>query len=89
MIVEAIGDYVGGRAALGRLNILIPGASAARDGLCDLLEEAGARVDIVTTYRTAGAKQSGANTSQCPARRGRDRLRAFYDLVSFRRVLWN
>jgi uroporphyrinogen III methyltransferase/synthase len=52
MIVEAIGDYLGGQSALGRLNVLIPGASAARDGLCDLLEEAGARADVIIAHRT-------------------------------------
>jgi uroporphyrinogen III methyltransferase/synthase len=52
IIVDAIGNYVGGRQALGRLNFLIPRASAARDGLCDLLEETGARVDLVIAYRT-------------------------------------
>ena len=51
-IVEAVGNYLGGREALGRVNFLIPRASAARDGLCDLLEEAGARVDVVIAYRT-------------------------------------
>lgn len=51
-IVDAIGDYVGGRSGLERLNFLIPRASAARDGLCDLLEETGARVDLVIAYRT-------------------------------------
>ena len=51
-IVDAIGNYVGGREALGRLNFLTPRASAARGGLCDLLEEAGSRVDVVIAYRT-------------------------------------
>ena len=51
-VFAAIESYAGGRKALGRLNFLIPRASAARDGLCDLLEEAGARVDVVVTYRS-------------------------------------
>jgi uroporphyrinogen-III synthase len=53
-IVDSIGNYVGGQEAgeaLGRLNFLVPRASAARDGLCDLLEGAGARVDAVVAYR--------------------------------------
>lgn len=51
-IIDAIGNYVGGREALGRLNFLVPRASAAREGLCDLLAEAGARVDVVVAYRS-------------------------------------
>jgi uroporphyrinogen-III synthase len=56
MIVEAIGDYVGGRSGLGRLNFLIPRATAAPDGLRDMLEEAEARVDIVIAYQTVSNK---------------------------------
>src|ERR1700687_1897909 len=51
-VFAAIESYAGGREALGRLNFLIPRAPAARDGLCDALEEAGARADVVTAYRT-------------------------------------
>lgn len=58
-IVEAVGNYVGGREALGRLNFLIPRASTARGELCDLLEEAGARVDVVIAYRTVAQNTSG------------------------------
>jgi uroporphyrinogen-III synthase len=53
-IIDAIGNYVGGQEAgeaFGRLNFLVPRASAALDGLCDLLEGAGARVDAVVAYR--------------------------------------
>ena len=58
-VFAAIESYAGGRKALGRLNFLIPRASAARDGLCDALEEAGARADVVTAYRTAAQNTSG------------------------------
>jgi len=54
-IVDAIGNYVGGHVtgeALGRLNFLVPRAFVARDGLCDMLQEAGARVDLVVAYRS-------------------------------------
>ncbi len=49
-IVEAIGAYVGGRETLRGLNFLIP--CAARSGLQESLEDAGARSDSVVTYRT-------------------------------------
>jgi uroporphyrinogen III methyltransferase/synthase len=51
-VFEAIESYAGGHAALGRLNFLIPRASMARDALSDMMEDAGARVDMVATYRT-------------------------------------
>lgn len=51
IIVDAIGNYVGGQPALGRLNFLIPRASTAPDRLRDMLEEAEARVDVVVAYR--------------------------------------
>lgn len=54
-VFAAIESYAGGREALGRLNLLVPRASLARDDLCEMLEGAGARVDAVTTYRTVAA----------------------------------
>jgi uroporphyrinogen III methyltransferase / synthase len=51
-VFTALIDFVGGREALGGLNFLIPRAAVARDFLPRALEEAGARVDIVTAYRT-------------------------------------
>jgi uroporphyrinogen III methyltransferase/synthase len=48
----ALEEYLGGREALNRLNFLIPRAAIARDTLPDALEDAGARVDAVTAYRT-------------------------------------
>jgi uroporphyrinogen III methyltransferase/synthase len=44
--------FIGGRQALNGLNILIPRAAVARDYLPKALETAGARVDVVTAYRT-------------------------------------
>jgi uroporphyrinogen III methyltransferase / synthase len=46
-----IENFVGGRAALARLNFLMPRAPAAQDSLRQLLEEADARVDPVIAYR--------------------------------------
>jgi len=51
-IFAALEQYVGGREALTGLNFLIPRAAVARDYLPKALEAAGARVDVVTAYRT-------------------------------------
>lgn len=51
-VFDALADFVGGREALSGLNFLIPRAAVARDFLPRALEAAGARVDIVTAYRT-------------------------------------
>src|SRR5207244_1764181 len=48
----ALEKFVVGREGLGGLNFLIPRAAIARDYLPKALESAGARVDIVTAYRT-------------------------------------
>jgi uroporphyrinogen III methyltransferase / synthase len=45
-------SYAGGAGNLGGLNFLMPRAAIARDPLKDLLENAGARVDMVAAYRT-------------------------------------
>lgn len=50
-VFAAIENYAGGRAALGRLNFLMPRASVAQDRLRSLLEDAEARVDVVVVYR--------------------------------------
>ncbi len=47
--------YVGGRDSLAGLNFLIPRAAIASDSLARSLEEAGSRVDELTTYRTCSA----------------------------------
>lgn len=54
-VFGAIESYAGGREVLGRLNFLVPCASAARDSLYEKLEDAGARIDVVTAYRTVAA----------------------------------
>lgn len=51
----AIETYVGGRDLLGGLNFLIPRAAISRDSLAQTIEDAGARVDEVTSYRTSAA----------------------------------
>ena len=51
-VFAALADYLGGRAQLDRLNVLIPRAAVARDFLPVALADAGARVDTVAAYRT-------------------------------------
>lgn len=51
-VFTALSEFVGGAAHLRGLNILIPRAAVGRDYLPKALEEAGARVDVVTAYRT-------------------------------------
>jgi uroporphyrinogen III methyltransferase/synthase len=51
-VFAALSEFTGGREQLHGLNILIPRAAAGRDYLPKSLEEAGARVDVVTAYRT-------------------------------------
>ncbi len=52
-VFAALERFVGGRAALDKLNVLIPRASVARDFLPKALHQAGARVDVVPAYRTS------------------------------------
>lgn len=56
-IFEAIENYVGGQDAMRGLNFLVPGAGAS-SYLRETLEEAGARVDMIETYRTVAAGDS-------------------------------
>jgi uroporphyrinogen III methyltransferase/synthase len=51
-VFAALSEFAGGPARLHGLNILLPRAAVGRDYLPKALEEAGARVDIVTTYQT-------------------------------------
>jgi uroporphyrinogen III methyltransferase/synthase len=51
----AIETYAGGRDAFRGLTFLIPGAAASCDYLSEALQDAGARVDLVTTYHTCSA----------------------------------
>ncbi len=51
-VFAALEAYLGGPDQFDRLNVLIPRAAVARDFLPRALAAAGARVDIVPTYRT-------------------------------------
>jgi len=51
-VFAALSEFVGGVDQLRGLNILLPRAAVGRDYLPKALEEAGARVDLVTAYRT-------------------------------------
>jgi len=51
-VFAAIESFVGGREMLKGLSFLIPRAAVARTYLPEALEEAGARADVVTAYRT-------------------------------------
>jgi len=55
-VFAALENYLGGRDKFDRLNFLLPRAAVARDFLPRALEEAGARVDVVTAYRTVPPK---------------------------------
>lgn len=52
-VFDALEEYAGGRENLRGLNFLFPRAAAGRDFIPGALGEAGARVDVVTAYRTA------------------------------------
>ena len=51
-VLAALREFVGGEEPFRGLNILLPRAAVGRDYLPKALEEAGARVDVVTTYQT-------------------------------------
>ena len=51
-VFAALCEFVGGRDHLRGLNVLLPRAAVGRDVLPKELEEAGARVDVVTAYQT-------------------------------------
>lgn len=51
-VFAALSEFAGGTDQLRGLNILLPRAAVGRDYLPKALEEAGARVDVVTAYRT-------------------------------------
>jgi uroporphyrinogen-III synthase len=51
-VFEALETFLGGRGQFEGLNFLLPRAAVARDFLPRTLEAAGARVDVVTAYRT-------------------------------------
>ena len=51
-VFAALSEFAGGSEQLRGLNILLPRAAVGRDYLPKALEDAGARVDVVTAYRT-------------------------------------
>lgn len=51
-VFVALTEFAGGHERLNGLNILIPRAATGRDYLPKSLEQSGARVDVVTAYRT-------------------------------------
>jgi uroporphyrinogen III methyltransferase/synthase len=51
-VCAALAEYAGGAEQLRGLNFLFPRAAAGRDFIPRALGEAGARVDVVTAYRT-------------------------------------
>lgn len=51
-VFAALSEFAGGVERIHGLNILIPRAAAGRDYLPKTLEASGARVDLVTAYRT-------------------------------------
>lgn len=51
-IFAALSEFAGGTENLHGLNILLPRAATGRDYLPKSLENAGARIDVVTAYRT-------------------------------------
>jgi len=55
----AVEAYVGGRRGIRGLNVLVPGAVTSPGYLQDALEDAGGRVDLVATYRTAAPNDLG------------------------------
>ena len=63
-LFSEIDSYCDNRESLARLNFLVPGASVTREHFEQQLEDAGARVDSVTTYRTCadGAKLTELRT---------------------------
>src|SRR5207247_10418416 len=57
-VIEALEAYVGGREAFRTANFLIPRSATSIDPLPQLLEDAGARVAVVATYRIALPNES-------------------------------
>src|SRR6185295_7834061 len=51
-VFAALTEFTGGAEQLHGLNILLPRAAVGRDYLPKALVDAGARVDVVTAYRT-------------------------------------
>ena len=56
-LFSEIESYCGDRESLARLNFLVPSASVTREHFEQQLDDAGARVDSVATYRTCSDSQ--------------------------------
>lgn len=56
-VFAAIANYLGGNDFISGLNILVPCANVARERFAEELESQGARVDLVTAYRTTDETQ--------------------------------
>ena len=57
-VIDALEAYVGGREAFRTANFLIPRSATSIDPLPQALEDAGARVDVVTAYRIVSTNES-------------------------------
>jgi len=57
-VIDALEAYVGGREAFRTANFLIPRSATSIDPLPQVLEDAGARVDVVPAYRIASTNES-------------------------------
>ena len=57
-VIDALGAYVGGREAFRTANFLIPRSATSIDPLPQVLEDAGARVDVVAAYGIASTNES-------------------------------
>jgi len=57
-VIEALEAYLGGRKAFRTANFLIPRSATSDDPLPQVLEDAGARVDVVAAYRIASTNDS-------------------------------
>ncbi|HEX3145806.1 MAG TPA: uroporphyrinogen-III synthase [Pyrinomonadaceae bacterium] len=58
-LIEAVLKYVDSEQGLSPLNFLVPSAEGSRSSLGAMLEDKGARADIVPTYRTAPRERIG------------------------------
>ena len=57
-VLDALESYLGGPEAFRTANFLIPRSATSIDPLPQLLEDAGARVDVVPAYRIASTNDS-------------------------------
>jgi len=57
-VIDALGAYIGGHEAFSTANFLLPRSTTSIDPLPQVLEDAGARVDVVAAYRIASTNDS-------------------------------